>query len=113
MQDAEKARQLRSHLKSILNVAQRLRLRLCHRLRPRWMSCLSILTRACGCRAGVLILCQLKQRPFRTRSPEDHLCQQDVSPDIRLADSWIDCRTRSLSRWVALDGVMDKRTGLQ
>ena len=33
-EDAEKVRQLRSHLESILNVAQRLRLRCFLRLRP-------------------------------------------------------------------------------
>jgi hypothetical protein len=43
VQDAEKARQLRSHLESILNVAQRLRLRCFHRLRPCWTAILSIL----------------------------------------------------------------------
>ena len=46
MQDAEKARQQRSHLKSILNVAQRLRLRCFHRLRPCWTAILSILLEA-------------------------------------------------------------------
>ena len=43
MQDAEKARLLRSHLESILNVAQRLRLRCFLRLRPCWTNFLSIL----------------------------------------------------------------------
>ncbi|MGH7148503.1 MAG: hypothetical protein ACREIJ_11480, partial [Nitrospiraceae bacterium] len=43
LQDAEKARQFRSHLESILNVAQRLRLRCFHRLRPCWTAFLSIL----------------------------------------------------------------------
>src|SRR6185436_651357 len=41
--DAETVRQRRSHLESILNVAQRLRLRCFHRLRPCWTACLSIL----------------------------------------------------------------------
>jgi hypothetical protein len=41
--DAEKVRQLRSRLESILNVAQRLRLRCFHRLRPCWTAFLSIL----------------------------------------------------------------------
>jgi len=45
-QDAEKVRQLRSHLESILNVAQRLRLRCFHRLRPCWTNFLSILLKA-------------------------------------------------------------------
>jgi hypothetical protein len=44
-QDAEKVRLLRSHLESILNVAQRLRLRCFHRLRPCWTAFLSILQR--------------------------------------------------------------------
>jgi hypothetical protein len=43
MQDAETVRQRRSHLESILNVAQRLRLRCFHRLRPCWTNFLSIL----------------------------------------------------------------------
>ena len=42
-QDAENGRQRRSHLESILNVAQRLRLRCFHRLRPCWTAFLSIL----------------------------------------------------------------------
>jgi uncharacterized protein YhaN len=42
-QDAENARQRRSHLESILNVAERLRLRCFHRLRPCWTDVLSIL----------------------------------------------------------------------
>ena len=42
-QDVEKVRQLRSHLESILNVAQRLRLRCFHRLRPCWTNFLNIL----------------------------------------------------------------------
>src|SRR4029079_4165517 len=37
-QDAEKARQRRSLLESILNVAKRLRLRCFHRVRPCWTS---------------------------------------------------------------------------
>ena len=41
--DAEKARPRRSHLESILNVAQRLRLRCFHRLRPCWTDFLSTL----------------------------------------------------------------------
>ena len=48
-QAAEKVRQRRSHLESILNVAQRLRLRCFHRLRPCWTTFLSI-------RFGVLLL---------------------------------------------------------
>ena len=43
MQVAEKARHRRSHLESILNVAQRLRLRCFHRLRPSWTVFLSSL----------------------------------------------------------------------
>jgi hypothetical protein len=43
VQDAEKARQRRSRLESILNVAQRLRLRCFHQLRPCWTTFLSIL----------------------------------------------------------------------
>ena len=42
-QDVEKVRQLCSHLESILNVAQRLRLRCFHRLRPCWTNFLNIL----------------------------------------------------------------------
>ena len=42
-QDVEKVPQLRSRLESILNVAQRLRLRCFHRLRPCWTSFLSVL----------------------------------------------------------------------
>jgi hypothetical protein len=42
-QDTEKGRQQRSRLESILNVAQRLRLRCFHRLRPRWTAFLSTL----------------------------------------------------------------------
>ena len=41
--DAENARQQRSNLESILNVARRLRLRCFHRLRPCWTNVLSIL----------------------------------------------------------------------
>src|SRR5262249_10223181 len=42
-QDAEKSRQRRSLLETILNVAQRLRLRCFHRLGPCWTVFLSIL----------------------------------------------------------------------
>ena len=45
--------------------------------------------------------------------PGSSLRSQDGGRNIRRADSWIDCRIRSLSRWVALDGVMDKYTTLQ
>ena len=56
-QDAEKVRQLRSRLESILNVALRLRFRCFHRLRPCWTAFLSILR-------GILLLlwtCRLKK----------------------------------------------------
>jgi len=42
-QGAEKIRQRRSRLESILNVAERLRLRCFHRLRPCWTAFLSTL----------------------------------------------------------------------
>jgi hypothetical protein len=42
-QDGENGPQLRSHLDHILNVPQRVRLRCGHRLRPCWMTVLTIL----------------------------------------------------------------------